>query len=72
MEHSKTWLLTRDIASRKEVGGKDNKRAVEPNNSDNLWFYRIKEIGHPPRDHISKPTSPLFMIMTHHAIITSL
>ena len=72
MERSKTRLLTRDIASIKEVGGKDEKRAVEPNNSDDLQLYRIKRIGHPSRDHVSKPTSPPFAITTHHAIITPL
>ena len=72
MERSKTQLLTRDIASMKEVGGKADKRAVEPNNSNNLRLYRIKRIGHLPGDHVSKPTSPLFTIMTHYAIITPL
>ena len=49
-----------------------DKQVVEPRHSDRPRLYRIKGITPPPHIHISKPTSPPFKIMTHHATITPL
>ena len=72
MEHSKVQLLIKDIVMKGEVNRKDDKQVVEPNDPDDLWFYRIKGIAPLPHIHVSKPTFPPFKIMTPHTTITPL
>ena len=58
------WSRTLWVRGRSRWGG--NKQVVELNNFDDVWIYRIKKIGRSPCLHDSRPTSPLFMITTHH------
>ena len=72
MERSKVWLLIKDIAIEEEVNRKVTSKLLNQDNTDHLWLYKIKRIRQLPHDHVSKPTSPLSMITTHHATIMPL
>ena len=72
MEHSKVWLLIKDIVSERGRKWKGNKQVVEPKQLQDPFGFIGSENQMTTTYHISRPTFCLFMIMTYHATITPL